>query len=266
MNKFYKLLTIYLILYFGHACWAEDMEITLAYVGSTEHSAYSGVNQGLEEGNLQGRFLGLNYDLVAFSTLEEVIESQGEIVAILAALSAEELGYLSTKLRQTPVFNLIAKDNLIRSDCLGNVLSIIPSRKMYEDAIMQWGRMHAQADVSASAWHKDFVKFAARDLNKRFHKSKAKYMDEYAWAGWAAFRMVADTVARESIVDSVKMLDYLKTNLSFDGQKGMNMNFRETGQLRQSLLIEEQGELKGEAPVRGISSDMDSLGIRECSK
>ncbi len=266
MSKFYKLLTIYLILYFNHACWAEDMEITLAYVGSTGHSAYSGVNQGLEEANLQGRFLGLNYNLVAFSTLEEVIESQGKIIAVLAALSAEELGYLSTELRQTPIFNLIAKDNPIRSDCLGNVLSIIPSRKMVEDAIAQWRRIHAQADVSASAWHKDFVKFAARDLNKRFHKSKATYMDEYAWAGWAAFRMVADTVARESIGNSVEMLDYLKTNLSFDGQKGMNMNFRETGQLRQSLLIEEQGELKGEAPVRGVSSDMDSLGIRECSK
>ena len=266
MNETYRFLLSSLILCFSYACWAEEMEITLAYVGSGGHSAYSGVGQGLDEARLQGQFLGLNYKLLEFSTVKEVIESGHNFVGILAALTAEELVNISEELVQTPIFNLSAKDLHIRSDCLGNVLSIIPSSKMYEDAITQWQQIHPKTKVSASAWHKDFVKFAARDLNKRFLKAKAKHMDEYAWAGWAAVRMLADTVARESIINSVEMLAYLKTNLSFDGQKGVNMNFRETGQLRQLLLINEEGLLKGEAPVRGVSNDLDSLGIHECSK
>jgi hypothetical protein len=78
--------------------------------------------------------------------------------------------------------------------------------------------------------------------------------------------MTADSAVRESITNSVALLNHLKTNLSFDGQKGLNMNFRETGQLRQLILIVENNELKGEAPVRGVSNDIDSLGIRECIK
>ncbi len=137
---------------------------------------------------------------------------------------------------------------------------------MQEDAVEQWRQKHPGADVVATAWHQDFVKFAARDLNKRYRKKIGTGMDEYSWAGWAAVKMVADTVAREGISDPVKMLKYLKTNLSFDGQKGLDMDFRNTGQLRQILLIAENDKLLGEAPVRGVSSDIDSLGFSECIK
>ena len=64
------------------------------------------------------------------------------------------------------------------------------------------------------------------------------------------------------------MLTYLTTTLTFDGQKGSNMNFRETGQLRQPILLVENDKIVAEAPVRGVAKPptLDSLGILSCEK
>ena len=93
-------------------------------------------------------------------------------------------------------------------------------------------------------------------------------MDDYAWAGWAAVKMITDTVARENFTEADKLLAYLKSSLTFDGQKGINMNFRPTGQLRQPILLVENDEIVSEAPVRGVAKPptVDSLGILDCSK
>ncbi|MDY6982158.1 MAG: hypothetical protein SV422_03630, partial [Pseudomonadota bacterium] len=56
--------------------------------------------------------------------------------------------------------------------------------------------------------------------------------------------------------------------LVFDGQKGLNQTFRNNGQLRQPLLlVDANGELLGEAPVRGVANvdDLDSLGLPGCA-
>jgi hypothetical protein len=55
--------------------------------------------------------------------------------------------------------------------------------------------------------------------------------------------------------------------MEFDGQKGDYMTFRETGQLRQLLLVVVDGKLAGEAPVRGVaeSDDLDSLDPLVCA-
>ncbi|MFT5133578.1 MAG: hypothetical protein ACI9SC_002051 [Gammaproteobacteria bacterium] len=262
----HRALTAFLLFLFSQSNYAGQTEITFAYVGEISHSAYSGLVQGLSEANLQGHFLGQKYDIEIFSSSSKLPAELENFVAIVAAVPANELLLLHEIARYIPIFNLTAMDDHLRSACLGNILSIIPSNKMIDDAIKQWQQKQPDAHIVASAWHEDFVKFAARDLNKRYRKAFNQGMDQYAWAGWAAIRMVADTVARESITNPVNMLNYLKTNLSFDGQKGVDMNFRETGQLRQLLLIMENNELRGEAPVRGVSSDLDSLGIRECTK
>lgn len=262
----YKIPCSLLFFLFSQSLYAAQTEATFAYVGSTGHSAYSGLSRGLAEANLQGQFLGQKYHINVFAGAADLPANSAYYLVIVAAVDAEELLLIRDANRHTAVLNLLAEDDSLRSACLGNILSVIPSRKMLDDAINQWRQKHPGTVAIATAWHEDFVKFAARDLNKRYRKTFDKGMDGYAWAGWAAVRMVADTVARETITDPVEMLHYLKTNLSFDGQKGLNMNFRETGQLRQLLLMIENNELVGEAPVRGVSNDIDSLGIRECSK
>ena len=93
-------------------------------------------------------------------------------------------------------------------------------------------------------------------------------MNDHSWAGWAAVKMTSDTVARTEITDPKKMLSYLKSDLSFDGQKGSDMNFRKNGQLRQLILLVENDKVIAEAPIRGVAKPptLDSLGVIECTK
>ena len=137
---------------------------------------------------------------------------------------------------------------------------------MKADAVAQWRRTSQAEDVRAQAWHSDFVKFAARELNNRFRKAQGVPMDDDAWAGWAAVKMVSEAVVRGRSADPVEILAYLREEMEFDGQKGVPHSFRETGQLGQPLLIVEGGKLVAEAPVRGVadSDDLDSLGMTEC--
>ncbi len=266
IKKACNLLAGLLFVLSAHGLNAAQTEVTVAYVGSTEHPAYSGFSQGLKEANLQGRFLGQIYNVDIFPDVDGFLLTPKNYLSIIAAIDKKGLLLLRETNRYVPILSLVAEDDSLRTACLGNILNIIPGQKMLVDAVSQWQQKHPGSAVSAAAWHSDFVKFAARDLNKRYRKTFNTGMDSHAWAGWAAIKMVSDTVARESITDPLDMLNYLKTKLSFDGQKGLDMNFRETGQLRQLLLLVENGQLKGEAPVRGVSSDIDSLGIRECSK
>jgi hypothetical protein len=247
---------------------AEIIEVNFAYVGDKEHSALLGVNQGLEEANLQGQFLNQKYNLDLISIDDALTQDFSNYIAVLTAVDIESFQKLANSLSNTPVFNLSLRDDSLRTACADNTLHIIPSNRMAEDALTQWQKKEADSNAKAQAWHADFVKFAARDLNKRFKKNHKVKMDDYSWSGWAAVKMTTDTVARTQITNPEKMLNYLKTELSFDGQKGSNMNFRETGQLRQLLLLIEDNKIVAEAPVRGIAKPptLDSLGILNCKK
>ena len=78
--------------------------------------------------------------------------------------------------------------------------------------------------------------------------------------------MVAEAVIRTQGTEASALLAFMKSEIAFDGQKGVPHTFRDTGQLRQRLLIVENGELAGEAPVRGVAdtTDLDSLGVPSC--
>ena len=88
-------------------------------------------------------------------------------------------------------------------------------------------------------------------------------MDDAAWAGWAAVKMLADTSIRADTANPAELLAFLRTDLVFDGQKGTDMSFRPDGQLRQPILMVESEKVVGETPVKG--RDLDSLGPTDCS-
>ena len=264
-----KLLISFNLLVFTSFCIsAETIEIDLAYVGVQENSALLGVQQGLYEANLQGQFLGQNYHLDIISPANALNSDYSNYIAVLTAVDLKTFQKMSEQFPGIAVFNLSLEDDILRTTCLPNALHIIPSSSMKADAVAQWQQKKPGSNVTAQAWHGDFVKFAARDLNKRFKKKQGHTMDDTAWAGWAAVKMTSDSVARENISDAKHMLTYLKMNLSFDGQKGSDMNFRETGQLRQLIILVEDGKIIAEAPVRGIAKPptLDSLGLLNCEK
>jgi hypothetical protein len=248
--------------------FADIIEVNIAYVGTTDHNNYLGARQGLSEANLQGQFLNQKYtlDVISLDNTQQV--NFANYIAIIAAIDKKSFQQLINSNPNTPIFNINLSDDEVRTDCFTNALHVIPSDRMKADAINQWLQKNPESGTTAQAWHPDFVKFAARDLNKRFLKTQKTKMDDFAWAGWAAVKMTADTVARKNITEPEKLLDYLKTELSFDGQKGINMNFRETGQLRQPILLIEDDKIVAEAPVRGVAKppSVESLGFLNCPK
>lgn len=245
------------------------VEVRLAYVGSGTDTALLGVRQGLEEANLQGRFLGQRYELDVITPETAASADLGRHLAVVVAGEAALLNALATTWPDHAILNVRAGDDALRTSCIANLLHVIPSEAMRRDAAAQWQKKQPGTQVAALAWHRDFMKFAGRDLNKRFSAAFGQGMDDYAWAGWAAVKMVSDMIARRGPETPGALLEHLKTELAFDGQKGIDLSFRPNGQLRQPLLLVEQDKLVGEAPVRGVAAsdtDLDSLGTVECSK
>ena len=267
MKTIFLTVTTFIFLGYVSAGATEMTEINFAFIGATDSNAYDGVAQGIHEANLQGRFLGQNYTLHEFSADNLDAIDPDMFIAFIVASNADDIRQAGDRFRDHAILNVAVHDDALREECSSNLLHVIPSSKMLADAEAQWLQKSPGAGITVSGWHPDFVKFAARDLNKRYKKKFSKPMEQYAWAGWAAVKMTSDSVARKNLTDAAGLLQHLKTELSFDGQKGLNMDFRDTGQLRQLLLIAgPEGELLGEAPVRGVVApdDVDSLGLASC--
>ena len=239
---------------------AAAVEVDLVYTGPADSPALQGLRLGIDESNRQGEFLDVKLNLSQ--------SSGGALPASAIAVFADSPGSIRSiagKAGERAVFNLSDGADALRAACLPNALHVIPSAKMRADAVAQWVQRNPAGKPSAAAWHGHAVKFAARDLNKRFAAQFGTRMDDLAWAGWFAARAVGDTLMREPSADARRLLELLKQADGFDGQKGDAHSFRDSGQLSQPLvLVGPDGELLGEAPVRGVSTGLDSLGAFPC--
>jgi len=254
----------------GAAAAARAAEVRLVYLGPQGESVWRGVQQGLAEANTLGGFTGHEFRVEPLSRLNLGQMRENPPAALLVAAREQVLRQISSSLEPAgvPIFNLTLEGDALRRDCLPDVFHVPPSEAMKRDALEQWRRQGGADNAAAQAWHSSFVKFAARDLNNRFREAHGISMDDAAWAGWAAVKMVAEAVVRGGSAAPGDVLRYLREETEFDGQKGAALTFRETGQLRQPLLIVEDGEIAAEAPVRGAAGpdDLDSLGITSCQR
>jgi hypothetical protein len=244
----------------------EGSEVEVLFVGDQGSSAWLGASQGLIEANLQGKFLGKSFKLVHLPGAGEIL-SQAKPAAVVVAADPGTLAQVAKALPGTAVFNVSLDDDALRARCGGNTLHILPSQAMKRDALSQWKTKNPESDARALAWHHTAVKYSGQQLNQRYEQSNGKPMDDEAWAGWAAVKLLSDTVVRANTSDAPKVLDFIRTELAFDGQKGVDMTFRPNGQLRQTLLLVEGDKIVGEAPVKGVAAgveDLDSLGNVEC--
>ncbi|MEZ5444741.1 MAG: hypothetical protein R3F45_03015 [Gammaproteobacteria bacterium] len=247
-----------------HAADAEEVEIL--FVGDQGRSAWEGASQGLIEANMQGKFLGRTFKLTQLPGAGEILKESNP-AAVVVAGDAATLRQVAEALPGVPVFNVSLDDDEIRQQCGGSVLHVLPSQAMKRDALSQWKTKNPESDARALAWHSSAKKYSGAQLNDRFTQSFGKPMDDEAWAGWAAVKMLSDTVVRAQSGDPARLLDFLRNDLQFDGQKGADMSYRKNGQLRQPILIVEGEKLVGEAPVVGVAQsieDLDSLGNVEC--
>lgn len=266
MFKIFRLLCLaFFMLLINNTLAADKVEVSLAYLSTEAGMAALGVAQGLDEANLQGEFLGQKYVLKNYNPEQLIAEPR--VSAILAALDEAGLRALAKQNPGIPIFNLIEGSDALREDCVSDLFHVIPSQKMHGDAVAQWLQKNADSKAVAAGWHGDFKKYAASQVNKRFKKAHDKVMDDEAYAGWMAMKIIADAVARTHSNESGKLIAFMKKDLVMDGAKGLKMTFRSTGQLRQMMLLVEDGKIVGEAPVRGVvdTTDLETLGTLECA-
>jgi ABC-type branched-subunit amino acid transport system substrate-binding protein len=245
---------------------AVALDIRIGFLGPTESDAWYGASQGISEANQQGKFLGLLYTLAATPDQSQALAA--DTAVLITAVSASRLLNVAAAAGPRAVVNVSAAENELREACVANLFHTLPSFAMRSDAIQQWQRKESNANVEARAWHPDFKKYAAGQLNKRYAAASGRTMTDSAWAAWAAVKLVSDTVARLGNNDPDSIVQALTHELAFDGQKGVDMNFRNTGQLRQPMLLIQNDAVVGEAPVRGIvaTGNLDSLGLADCRK
>lgn len=258
-------LVVLAMLYVLEATGAPNI-VKVSFIGARDSDSHRGAKQGISEANAQGKFLGIRYELITTSDSTKTTEIAP--IAILGTFSPSQLLRLSEVASGIPVFNVHAPDDRLREECRANLFHTIPSHAMKFDALQQWRRKHPESTAKVATWHHDFKKYAASQLNQRYEKAQGRPMTSEAWAAWAAVKLVADTIARTQNSSTIALISELQTNISFDGQKGIGLSFRETGQLRQPLLIVESGKIVGEAPVQGIvgGTNLDSLGLPDCPK
>jgi hypothetical protein len=245
---------------------APSLTVRIAFIGPGKGDTHDGARQGINEANAQGKFLGLDYELVDSANVAAALAAHA--TAIVVDSDAATLPALAAQAKGTPVLNVRAEDDSLRSQCVANLLHTIPSQAMRADAVKQWQKKQPASHAEARAWDATAELYAGTQLNKRYADSAGRAMNDQAWAAWAAVKLVSDTVARLHAADPAALLTALRTDLAFDGQKGVDMSFRDNGQLRQPLVLVEGGKIVGEAPVRGVAAngDLDSLGNTACAK
>lgn len=243
---------------------AQVIDVQIHYIAPMQDSAWFGMQQGLAEANFQGEFLGQKYSLKPVLLTE--LATLKSPTAILMAANPEQILSVaqSEQFSNVAVFNLTSDSDALRIACLPNLMNITSSQKMKQDAVAQMLAKNPASKAQAQGWHRAFKKFAASQLNSRFTKAHGVAMDDDAWAAWAAVKMLSDTIARTQSTDAAATLNYLKNDLVFDGQKGAGANFRNTGQLRQLVLLVENDKIVAEAPLRGVKGGLDSLGHTSC--
>ena len=245
---------------------ATPVSVRIAFIGPADGDAHAGAQQGIKEANAQGKFLGLNYELVASADIGAARAAKASAVVVDADAAA--LPAIAAAAPELPILNVRAEDDALRTQCVGNLFHTIPSQAMRSDALAQWHKKQPGSQATAHAWHASAELYAGSQLNKRYSDASGRAMNDQAWAAWAAVKLVSDTVARLHASEPAGLLGALRKDLAFDGQKGVDMSFRDNGQLRQPLLLVENGKIVGEAPVRGIApnGDLDSLGNTACAK
>ena len=100
-----------------------------------------------------------------------------------------------------------------------------------------------------TSWYHGLERFSARELNRRFLRRFEKRAEGFAWANWAAVKLVVEGVLRSASTDVMALVNFLEGAPQFDGHKGKALTFRDWNhQLRQPLYILKARESKPDNP------------------
>lgn len=154
--------------------------------------------------------------------------ARGDAEAVVVALKGEELRQFLGQYKASGLSTLLA----------GIPLDMI--------ALWQVGPESLQG-VWVTSWYHGLERFSARELNRRFLRRFERRAEGFAWANWAAVKLVVEGVLRSASTDAMALVNYLEGAPPFDGHKGKALTFREWNhQLRQPLYVLKAREAKPE--------------------
>ncbi len=235
-----------------------DLVITIGFFGNSESKEFSGVKLGLSEAQHQGKFVGINYNLLVNPSKQK--DSYADSLnVVITDLVGPELSLLIEQFPFLPVLNLADKSNSLRQECIFNAFHINLSMAMLKDASAL-----ATEDGQLRAWQHSFKKYAAIQLNNRYQAKYNRRMSEEAWFGWAGVKIISEVIMRKQ--KPADLIKNLKEDIKFDGQKGRKLSFRHNGQLRQPIFVVNDDKVVEEIPVHsnGRYGGLDLIGENEC--
>ena len=130
--------------------FANTIDVSIAFIGDSENSAYLGALQGLKEANLQGQFLNRKYTLDVVSPDNAKLINLADYIATITAIDKKSFQQLINANPELPIFNINLSEDELRTDCVANALHVIPSERMKADAIKQWHQKKPESSVIAA--------------------------------------------------------------------------------------------------------------------
>lgn len=172
----------------------------------------------------------------------------------------------------TAVLNTICPSDALRGErCHAALFHVGASDAMRRDAREIADRAATRQDATVRrdtanmrvvAWHSSLEKYGGEQLNQRFRASAHDDMDDAAWAGWMAIKILMEATLRAHDAEGQALRAYLeRPDARFDGHKGVPLSFRTWDrQLRQPLYAI-TGDTITEVPVAraGDSNARDRL-------
>ena len=87
-------------------------------------------------------------------------------------------------------------------------------------------RIGLPSGTAGALWLPTLTRYGATQLNERFLRRFDEPMDEHAWAGWFALKLVAEAVLRARTVQADALARWLLSERArFDGHKGRPLAF-----------------------------------------
>jgi len=122
------------------------------------------------------------------------------------------------------------------------------------------------AGLEALSWHHVIEQWGAAQLQTRFNKLTARYMNEIDFNGYLAIRSIAQAVHKTHSNSADVLLSYLKsTDFELGAYKGRKLSFRSwNGQLRMPIALVHPQGLVSQSPQVGFlhpKTDLDTLGF-----
>jgi ABC transporter substrate binding protein (PQQ-dependent alcohol dehydrogenase system) len=120
--------------------------------------------------------------------------------------------------------------------------------------------------LTPTSWARPFEQWGATQLQNRFRRQAARWMDERDYAAWMAVRAVGEAATRARSADADAIIRYMKSpDFELAAFKGTKLSFRPwDGQLRQPILLADADSLVSVSPQPGFLhevSELDTLGI-----